>query len=165
MGLKCNQRVTGYSHNVCAIIVPACHHCWFIGLVITFPHYSLQSNVHYHRCKSVVVKPLVGYQLNFSVWLMLLTTKVVIYHVWTAFLSSSQNRGLPFLSRAFSSLSDLESPTPTLLPDKCHLVLGNITGLPSWNTSPCKRGIPKPLKWMQEDQKFKVTHESLDTET
>jgi hypothetical protein len=45
--------------------------------------------------------------------LLYLTTKVVIYHVWTAFLSFVQNEGLPFFSRA-SSLPDQGKLTVSL---------------------------------------------------
>ena len=53
-----------------------------------------------------------------------LATKLIVYHVWIALLSSAQNGGLPFLSWVFFSLPDLESATTNLLPEKCHIVFG-----------------------------------------
>ena len=47
-----------------------------------------------------------------SVLHLRLTTKIVAYRVCTAFLRAGQNGGLPFLSRASSSLPDVGSPTP-----------------------------------------------------
>ena len=60
-----------------------------------------------------------------------LTMKVVIYHVWIAPLSLIQNGGLPFLSGASSSLSDLGNPIPNILPKECHIVLHKSTCLTS----------------------------------
>jgi hypothetical protein len=50
-------------------------------------------------------------------------SKVIIYHVWTAFLSLVQNGRLRFLSRDSSSPTDLGSLTSNILPEECHIIL------------------------------------------
>lgn len=84
-----------------------------------------------------------------------LITKVVVYQVQITTLSLAQNRGHPFLSRAFSSLPDLGSLTPSFLSEECHIVLDKPTSSTSsfpigthptrtresWNASLYKWGV------------------------
>lgn len=66
-------------------------------------------------------------------------TKVVVYHVQTALLSSVQNG-----DSASSSLPDLRSPTQTL-PEGCHGIPGEITGS-TGKASPMQTRDPQYLK-------------------
>lgn len=66
--------------------------------------------------------------------LVALTIKVVVYHIWTAFLSFVLNGALHFLSGASFSPPDLGSPM-CALPGECYVISGKITGPTSWNTA------------------------------
>ena len=73
-----------------------------------------------------------------------LTTKAVVYHLWIAPCKMEDAlflTGLPLLCLIWEA--QLHSS------EECHVILDEITGSTSWNTSPCKWSIPRTLNLNQ----------------
>jgi hypothetical protein len=84
-------------------------------------------------------------------------TKIVFYHIWTVFLSLVQNGGLHFLVELPLLRLIWEAWPPNLLPEECHIILGEMTSSTSWNASSCKRGIPRTLSFSQWNFTLRTT--------